>query len=146
MAAASSTGVSGALLALLIFGVILNFVDSGPLLNRKLLSHEVHHETAVVKPFGYGDHILLQALVNTATVRDQHKQSYAVRGKCQSDSLIIITLYLLLSGDVHPCPGPTSQGASTEDMKKKHQKMNFFKTVTHSRMIWDSQHKPSSIF
>ena len=106
----------------------------------------MHHETTVVKHFGYGKHILLQAFVNTATVRDQHKQSYAVRGIRQSDSLIIITLYLLLSGDVHPCPGPTYQGASSEDMKKKHHKMNFFKTVTHSRMIWDSQHKPSGIF
>lgn len=108
MAAVSGTGVSGALLALLVFGIILNLTELGQSVNTQQVSHNisVYRETMSVKHFGYGKHILMQTFVNTAVGRDQHKRNNAVRGKHQSDSGIIIILYLLLSGDVHPCPGP----------------------------------------
>ncbi len=105
MTVAGGSGVTGALLALLTFGFILNFLDTGPFLNGKEApcSLPVHQDT--VKHFGYGKHALMEVLVFTA-VQHQHKHGSEVRGKCQRDNVIIITLYLLLSRDIHQCPGP----------------------------------------
>ncbi len=51
----------------------------------------------------------MQPFVSTAG--KHHQRSGVTWGKHQQDNLIIITLYLLLSGDVHQCPGPSTGNA-----------------------------------
>lgn len=48
----------------------------------------------------------MQTFVFTAG-QHQHKRNSVIRSKQQNNNLTIITLYLLLSGDIHQCPGPT---------------------------------------
>ncbi|KAI9534131.1 hypothetical protein NQZ68_016849 [Dissostichus eleginoides] len=62
----------------------------------------------------------MQTFVLTAGQQQQQhnlKRNSEVRDKRQSNCRIILTLYLLLSGDVHQCPGPTTRNINREVTK-----------------------------
>lgn len=75
MAAASSSGATGALLALLTFGLILNFLDTGPLLNVKEAATNLIAHGGTIKHFGYGKGTLMQRFVFTAGQHQQKRNS-----------------------------------------------------------------------
>ncbi len=71
-----------------------------------LYHYPAHHVTT--KHFGFGKYTLTHHL--TAASHHQCTCNNETRGNRQRDTFIIISLFLLLSGDVHQCPGPISGG------------------------------------
>ncbi|KAI4805087.1 hypothetical protein KUCAC02_009720 [Chaenocephalus aceratus] len=99
--------------------------------------------TDKLKHFGYGKHALMQTFVLTAGQHQQHnlKRNNEVRDKRQGNCCIIITLYLLLSGDVHQCPGPTTRNINREVTKSNNPVSQVHDTHRESNVI-EHIHQP----
>lgn len=108
-------GKFGMLAVFLIYGFILMLIDTGPFRTSsrcpfdKVCSFNQKIRLKVqigTKHFGHGKYTLFNTFVYSRR-HSPFKRAIKVGGKCQIDGgNLIITLCLLLSGDVHQCPGP----------------------------------------
>lgn len=103
------TGTSGMLVAFLVYSFILTFLDTGPPLQINYICDKRDFSTPIVRNYNQGIRLYgKNAVINAFIYLGQHKTQKPYQAKCHTSNLFIITLCLLLSGDVHQCPGPIS--------------------------------------
>lgn len=105
-----ASGRAGAAIALLAYGLVLTFlrpVSTNTFLN--CVKFNPQHLYGKLFPnnidFGYGRHVLAVTFIFPSLYYRVKKHSKPPARLRHSDALIII-FCLLLSGDIHPCPGP----------------------------------------
>lgn len=117
MAAAGSSG-AGALLALLAYCLLLHFVstgqtfytESGPSSCNRFYSRQLDN---IHKHFGYGKYVLFATF---CPCRYFHTSKYGkTTVKRQSCAALVIAICLLLSGDIHQCPGPVHTNMAVDE-------------------------------
>ncbi len=122
---------AGVAIALLTYGLVLTFlrsVSTNTFLNRvrfnpqhlyvKLLLNNIDKSTQqmkqVVGNLGYGRHILAVTFIFPSLFY-RVKELFKPPARLQHSDAIIIILCLLLSGDIHPCPGPSHSKMEQDD-------------------------------
>ena len=113
-----SAGRAGAVTALLVYSLLLNFLSPANNIllmkpvdmkqfstvygNADFLSQQTNQ---AIGNFGFGKHVLATTIVYPSLYLRLKKHFKPPTQLRQSDALLI-TICLLLSGDIHPCPGP----------------------------------------
>ncbi len=115
MAAAGSSGAgdSGVRLTLVIYCLVLKFLDTGPkpVNSGPYLNEYFSHEQSKIslKHFGYGSFALLPTFPypswHAASKRHWNINVRPASKRPNSDAAII-AICLMMSGDIHQCPGP----------------------------------------
>lgn len=104
-----AAGRTGVFAAALIYAFIINLYDfngAGYLHKRNPLTQLCNCE--VQKHFGLDRGVLLSTFIRPGMeIRAANKQ-YHIRADRQRGELLIIVFSLLLAGDIHQCPGPSS--------------------------------------
>ncbi len=102
-------GRTGVLTAALIYVLIIHFIHSnasGHFIAQNFLTQQCNYTAQ--KHFGFGRSVLFSTFIQfgmqsrTNVTRKQH----FIRVDCQRGEQLIIVFCLLLSGDIHQCPGP----------------------------------------
>lgn len=117
-----AVGREGVVTALLIYGLLViflrpfntnlfpNFYGKTYANNADLLSQKTNQ---AVGNFGYGKHALALTFICSSLYNRMTKHTKPPTMLQHSDALII-TICLLLSGDIHPCPGKLHAGPEIE--------------------------------
>lgn len=128
---------SGAVVALLLYTLLLKFIQPTNINpfkqslnnkyaniihnNDKLISHWIYRYKQTNKihgVFGYGEYTLA-ILFKTPNRYNRRVKRIKTTCKQQTSQAVIIAICLLLSGDIHQCPGPTTNGASISDVSTR---------------------------
>lgn len=113
MAAPGVAGIAAALFAYAILANNFLYIDTGQILNDSYSSNSIEltsGDTATIKAtkhFGLGRYVLAVTFMYPHLHSKVRKYSKSVL-KSQQSLALIITICLLLSGDIHQCPGPTT--------------------------------------
>lgn len=116
-------GALGGATALLIYSLLINFLSPGYFISasihtddqssfnrfEKILVNHSNRSTQqtnnVMGNFGHGKHVLVVTFIHPSLYKRVKKHSKPTT-RLQQREALIITICLLLSGDIHPCPGP----------------------------------------
>lgn len=114
-----AAGVLDILIALLNYGFTFKFFDTRHGFNYKrpeqsvsntpiyfLIYNITFESSRVGKHFGYGNKVLFDTFIQPSLYNTTNKRIMTTPKSQRSDNLVII-LCLLLSGDIHQCPGPS---------------------------------------
>ncbi|KAK7922272.1 hypothetical protein WMY93_009174 [Mugilogobius chulae] len=116
-----AAGATGAVLALLLYSLFMNFFKSDHVVpgwhfgyntkisetvsQRDYAHASFYKQTQIRTIFGYGNYALAVSLLYRSTYKRILKRAKPSTRQPINKTLLI-TICLMLSGDIHPCPGP----------------------------------------
>lgn len=114
MAAPGVAGIAGALFAYALLTNTFFYTETSQILNDSYSSNSITKPISVdfviikvTKHLGLGKHVLAATLIHPHLYSEIRKHTKSAL-KPQQSLALVITICLLLSGDIHQCPGPTN--------------------------------------
>lgn len=114
MAAPGVAGIAGALFAYALLTNTFFYTETSHILNDSYSSNSITKPISVdfviikvTKHLGLGKHVLAATFIHPYLYSEKRKHTKSAL-KPQQSLALIITICLLLSGDIHQCPGPTN--------------------------------------